>query len=445
MFGRMRGDVLTTTECENARRREAIYRLKDSPNLFLVVYPSGRKSWEYRYQHEGTSKALILGEYGQRAPALGPKSARAARDELATERNRGRDPIVAKKLERERQKEQLDEARAERERRSMEKARKQLEAERGAITVRTIVDAWIKEYRPHWSAGHAWQCQQSLQDHAYPHIGDKQPDTVEPAHILDLIGTLLAEGKVETARRVRQRLDAAFEHGCLRYGFRSNPVALSKRELAKRFKVAQAANPEEHFPCVSREQIPQLLRAMRAYVGSPTTAGLLWFVCLTGCRTGEARFATWNEFDLDKGEWKVPAARMKARRPHIVYLAPAVVELLRGLQYYSRGGDYLFPHPTQIAKPASENALLFVLAAIGFKEKHSGHGFRRMFSTLANESGLHRPDVIEAALAHKERDSTRAAYNDAKYAEERRRLANWYADELARLEVGEKAKVVGIR
>jgi len=109
------------------------------------------------------------------------------------------------------------------------------------------------------------------------------------------------------------------------------------------------------------------------------------------------------------------------------------------LQYYSRGGDYLFPHPTQIAKPASENALLFVLAAIGFKEKHSGHGFRRMFSTLANESGLHRPDVIEAALAHKERDSTRAAYNDAKYAEERRRLANWYADELARLEVGEKA------
>jgi integrase len=441
----MAREGLTVPECENARSRSAIYRLKDSPNLFLVVYPSGRKSWEYRYQHDGKAKALILGEYGNRASALGPKAARDERKKLDADRIAGRDPILGRKLERERQHRELTDARAERERHRSELARKRLEAERGAITVRTIAETWLKEYRDDWSAGHAWQCDQSLRDHVYPVIGDKHPGKVEPAHVLDLIGGLLSDGKVETARRVRQRLDAVFQHGALRYGFNANPVALAKKELTRRFKVAQKANPKENFPCVPRDDIPQLLRAMRAYVGTPVTRAFMWFVCLTGCRTGEARFATWREVDLDAGEWKIPAERMKARRPHVVYLAPVVVSLLRDLKTHTRGLPWLFPHPTRSDKPVSENALLYALAAIGFKDKHSGHGFRRMFSTLANESGLHRSDVIEASLAHKERDDVRSAYNAAQYVEERRRLAHWYADELARLENGERAKVVAIR
>jgi len=437
--------MLTVPECENAKSRDAIYRLKDSPNLFLVIYPTGRKSWEYRYQDQGKSKALILGEYGSRSPAFGPRTAREKRDAIATDRNKGRDPVVGRKLEKERQNQELDAARSARAARQAEKARQRLEAERGAITVKSIAQAWLKEYRSHWSAGHAWQCEQSLQDHVFPHIGNKHPEKVEPAHIVDLIGGMLAEGKVETARRVRQRLDAVFEHGGLYYGFKSNPVALSKRELSKRFKVAQTANPEQHFPCVAKEEIPQLLRAMRSYVGSPVTRGLLWFVCATGCRTGEARFATWSEFDLERAEWKIPSARMKGRRPHTVYLAHSVVDLLGEIQQYSRGLPWVFPHPARNDKPISENALLYAISAIGFKDKHSGHGFRRMFSTLANESGLHRPDVIEAALAHKEQDNVRAAYNDAKYVEERRRLAQWYVDELALLEAGSKAKSAGVR
>jgi integrase len=272
------------------------------------------------------------------------------RDEIATDRNRGRDPADERKLERERRHMELDELRAARTRRATEKARRLLEAERGAVTVKTMAEAWLKEYRAlgHWSAAHAWQCQQSPQDHVFPKIGDKHPGVVEPAHVLDLIGGMLAEGKVETARRVRQRMDAVFEHG-RRYGFKANPVALAKRELAKLFKAAKKASPKENFPCVAKEEAPQLLRAMRAYVGTPVTGALLWFVCLTGCRTGEARRATWREFDLHAGVWTIPAARMKARRPHIVYLAPAVVALLSDLQPHARGLPWVFPHPMRNA------------------------------------------------------------------------------------------------
>lgn len=428
--------MLSVPECDNARAKATVYRLKDSPNLFLVVYPSGRRSWEYRYQVNGKSQAVIIGEYGERKPALGPKSARAERDRISADRAKGLDPAVASKLERERQHQALLTARAERESRQAEKARSRIEAERGAITFKAVAEKWLAVNRPHWSKAHADQNAQSLVDHVYPKIGSMHPGRIEPAHVMDLIDGMLADGKVETARRVRQRLDAVFEHAGLYFGFRNNPVALSKRELSKRFKSASAAHPEVNFPCVSIKEAPQLLRAMRAYVGTPVTRSLLWFVALTACRTGEARGATWAEFDMDDAIWTIPAQRMKARRAHVVYLAPATVELLKALRPYTRDLPWVFPHPTRKDKPASENAVLYALASIGFKDKHSGHGFRRLFSTLANESGLHRADVIEATLAHREANEIRAAYNAATYEHERRGLAAWYAEELARLESG---------
>lgn len=437
--------MLTNKECDNAKPGDTIYRLKDSPNLFLVVYPSGRRSWEYRYQREGKSQALILGEYGERKPALGPKAARTRRDEASADRGRGLDPIVANKLNRERQHQALVSARAEREAQRKEKERAQLESDRGAITFKVVAEKWLTVNRAHWSKAHAAQNAQSLTDHVYPKIGTKHPEKIEPAHVLDLIDGMLADGKVETARRVRQRMDAVFEHAGLYYGFKNNPVAMAKREISKRLKVATKANPEEHFPCVPRKEAPQLLRAMREYVGTSVTRSLLWFVALTACRTGEARGATWEELDIEEATWTIPASRMKAGREHVVYLAPAVVELLEALRSHTRGLPWVFPHPTRKDKAASENAILYALAAIGFKDKHSGHGFRRLFSTIANESGLHRPDVIEAALAHKEGNEIRAAYNAATYEEERRRLANWYADELVRIEAGAGAKVVPMK
>jgi hypothetical protein len=144
--------MLTNPECDHAKPREAVYHLKDSPNLFLVVYPSGRKSWEYRYQTAGKSQALIIGEYGHRKPALGPKAAPIKRDGIATKRSDGIDPVQTSKLEAERQRAELDAARAARAERAAEKARSRLAAERGAVTFRAIAEKWIAANRPHWSA-----------------------------------------------------------------------------------------------------------------------------------------------------------------------------------------------------------------------------------------------------------------------------------------------------
>jgi integrase len=436
--------MLSVPECDNAEPSKSPYRLKDSQNLFLVVYPSGHKSWEYRYEADGKSYALILGTYGART-AMGLKAAREKRDETSTKRAAGIDPVTAAKLESENQRAALEAARVARHKAQEAKARARLEAERGAITFRTIAEKWIASNKGSWSAGHAHQCEQSLNDHVYPKLGKKHPEAIEPAHVLDLISGMLAEGKVETARRTRQRMDSAFSYAEAYYGLRANPVHTARKQLASLFKAARNAHPEEHYPAVAVKDVPQLLRAMRAYSGSPVTTALLWFVTLTACRTGEARGAKWQEFDLDAGLWTIPAQRMKSRREHVVYLAPVVVQLLKDLKPQTRGLPWVFPHPTRNDKPLSENALLYVLASIGFKDKQTGHGLRRVFSTIANASQMFSADVIEAALAHKDADSVRSAYNMAQYEKERRKLADWYAGELARLEAGTAAKVVAIR
>lgn len=449
--------MLTPLEIDAAQPRAKPYRLNDGGSLFLLVRPSGAKSLEFRYKRGGKVQAVIIGAYGAQRGQIGLKAARAERDRLRNLIATGRDPAIQRQLTAEAEQAALSAATAAAAVRKTARAKAKAEADREALTVKTVAEAWIAD-GVHWTARHVDQVQQSFADHVYPVIGDKPVGSIEPAAILDLLGGLLADGKVETARRVRQRLDAVFEYAGLRHKLPSNPVSVAKREINKRVKAARKANPEKNFPCVPVAEVPQLLRAMRAYVGTPTTRTIMWFVALTACRTGEARFATWDEITLDGDDpqWVIPARRMKAGCEHRVPLAPAVVELLRGLQAATGKRAFVFPHPRRDDRPASENAILYVLAAIGYKDRMTGHGFRALFSTLANGSRLHNADVIEAALAHGDEDVIRAAYNKAQrgderkaladlYGDARRKLASWYADELVRLEGGTEAKVIAIR
>jgi integrase len=146
---------------------------------------------------------------------------------------------------------------------------------------------------------------------------------------------------------------------------------------------------------------------------------------LTAARTSEALLAEWSEFDLDAGTWSVPATRMKAKEPHIVFLSASALDLLVSL----RGADerFVFPSPGRAGQPLSNMAMLAVLDRLGMRDRTTVHGLARAtFSTWANETGAARPDVIEACLAHEESNRVRAAYNRAQFNDQRRALlAAW--------------------
>ena len=150
-------------------------------------------------------------------------------------------------------------------------------------------------------------------------------------------------------------------------------------------------------------------------------------------RPGELRHAEWAEIDFEKKQLRIPAEKMKMKRIHIVPLAEQAIAILRQIQPVTGQGKYVFPSVRSRERAMSENTITAALRRMGFtKEEMTAHGFRGMASTLLHENGF-KSDVIEAQLAHAQRNKVKAAYNHAEYLSERAEMMNWWADYLDEL------------
>jgi integrase len=198
----------------------------------------------------------------------------------------------------------------------------------------------------------------------------------------------------------------------------------------------------EHFAAITEpRRIGELLRAIDGYQGQPSAAYALKLAPLLFVRPGELRAAEWAEFDLDAEEWRIPEARMKMDREHIVPLAKQAGTLLEELRALTGDGKLLFPGLRTPSRPISENTLNAALRRLGYgTDEMTSHGFRSMASTLLNEQGWH-PDLIELQLAHAERNKVRAAYNKAQRLGERRKMMQAWADYLDQLRAGKKVEL----
>jgi integrase len=197
---------------------------------------------------------------------------------------------------------------------------------------------------------------------------------------------------------------------------------------------------EGHFAALNFERVPALVARIRAAPGIAARA--LEFGILTASRTGEIIAAEWKEFDLESGVWIIPQERMKAREEHVVFLSSRAIELLSGQQGLSE--RYVFPSPVDRDKPLSNMGMLTLLRRLNVADETTVHGLcRSSFSTWAYENAIARPEVIEAALAHREKDQIKRAYNRARFNAERRKLLIDWADFVSGRAI--RAKVLPLR
>jgi integrase len=171
-----------------------------------------------------------------------------------------------------------------------------------------------------------------------------------------------------------------------------------------------------------------LLRKIEAYQGTPLTRLAMKLLALTFVRTSELIEAKWAEIDLGAGEWRIPAERMKMRRPHIVPLAPQAIQVLGTLQVISGRSELLFPGDRDPKKPMSNNTILKALERLGYKGKMTGHGFRGLASTALYERQF-ASNHIELQLAHV-RGKVRGAYDHSRQLPQRRKMMEFWADHL---------------
>lgn len=145
-------------------------------------------------------------------------------------------------------------------------------------------------------------------------------------------------------------------------------------------------------------------------------------------RPSEAAGTTWQEIDLENKLWTIPESRMKMDKAHIIPLSPQALTILEIMKPISSHREHVFPTmKAPFNKPMNSQTVNAAIKRLGFGGRLVAHGFRSIASTALNEQGF-APDVIEAALAHVDKNSVRRAYNRATYLKQRQVMMDWWGD-----------------
>ena len=384
---------LTDTHIRSLKPEAKPRKYFDGGGLFLYVPINGSKLWRMAYRYDGKSKLLSFGDY----PAVSLKDARGRRDEAKGLLAKGIDPSAQKKAAK----------------------REQVTAERDSFE--NIALDWHRTRLAGFSEKHQGTALYRLNTYILPIIGKKHIARLEAPEILALVKSIEDKGNHETARRVLQIIGQVFRFAIAMCKIKHNIVADLHGALRPRKVTHRAA-------VLEKEKVAQLLMAIDDYAGYFPLVCALKLAPMLFVRPTELRCATWQEFDLDAAEWRIPAERMKMRRTHIVPLSRQALAILKELKKFSGEGQYLFPSMRTETRPISDATMLNALRRMGYqKHEMSVHGFRSIASTLLNELGYNR-DWIERQLAHGDSNGVRAAYNYAEYLPERKRMMQEWSD-----------------
>ncbi len=401
----------------------------DGDGLYLRVKARGSSnettaSWVFRYTSlSGRRRELGLGATDrgtQEAAGASLKRARRKAEEARAMLDEAppRDPIDVK----------ADQRKAAREAAAAKKA-----AAKSAVTaLRRYARAYHAAHvEPLRADRHGREWLGSIERHVPAALLDWPIAAVASIDLLDALVPILRRVP-ETGGRIYQRLATVFDAAVIEGLCPNNPAVPIRRELRKRAGRRECGN----YASMPYPRMRGFATDLRAMAGN--SARCLEFTILTGARTGEALMAEWSEFDLQARIWTIPASRMKGREQHVVYLSERAVAVVEGQK--AQNARYVFPSPAGRDAPMSNMSMLTVLRRMGLWSKDAPdrvtvHGFRATFSTWANELGIARPDVIEAALAHHEADRVRKAYNRSQFLNERRVLMTAWGDYVAGREV----------
>lgn len=220
---------------------------------------------------------------------------------------------------------------------------------------------------------------------------------------------------------MRGRIESVLDWASAR-GYRSGPnPARWKGHLDKLLPAPGRIAKTDHHRSLPYEDMPAFFAALRQQEGSGARA---WeFAILTAARSGEARGATWEEFDLATGKWVIPGSRMKAKKEHRVALSAHAVALLK-MQQELRVSDFVFPSPKEDGM-LSDMTLTAVLRRM--KVDAVPHGFRSTFRNWAAEATNYPREIAELALAHTVGSEVERAYMRSDLFEKRRALMQDWA------------------
>lgn len=407
----MKSNLLTVKSVERLLRSGEKAMHSDGQGLYLKVSTVGSGSWIYRFKLNGKSRDMGLGSVDDITLVQARDSASQARKIAKA----GSDPLLLRH--------QLSNLRDQ-------------EAELPSKVFREVAEDYIEAHRAGWkNAKHAQQWTNTLTTYAFPIIGNKAVNEVDTDHILQILNPIWTQ-KPETAARVRNRLELVLDAAKARRLRTGENPAQWRGHLDKLLPRRRLADRGNHA-ALPWQQLPSFMAALKTCIDLSSIAVELTVLC--ALRTSEVLGGCWGEIDLADEIWTIPAARMKAGRPHRVPLSKAALATLRRLKAKS---DSALLFPGRVAgRPLSNMAMLQKIRGmdeISLKNDGPGwrnetgqvitmHGFRSSFRDWAAETTSFANIVAEMALAHKISNATEAAYRRGDLLEKRKQLMEEWA------------------
>jgi len=376
----------------------------DGGGLYLQVGDAGNKSWIFRFTLQGKPYIMGLGPIHTVSLAEARTKALNCRKLLLD----GVNPLVARK-------------------RDMA-AIKVSEAK--GTTFETCAKAYIDAHAAGWKhSHHAKQWEQSLKKYSYPIIGSLPVQAIDTELIMKVLEPIWRE-KTETAKRMRGRIESILDWAKTReYRSGENP-ARWRGHLENLLVSPSKIIKVKHFSALPYSEVHEFLQELKKQEGLGAQA--LALTILTASRSNEVLYADWNEIDIDKKVWVIPAERMKGKKEHRVPLTEPALTILKDLKHkrdkerVKEQSPHIFPN--QSNDGYFSNAVMMALLKRMERTDITVHGFRSTFRDWAAEQTEFPREVIEAALAHSIPSKVEAAYLRSDYLDKRRLLMEAWAD-----------------
>jgi integrase len=395
--------------------------------LMLCIENKSSAAWTLRWQKDGRVRHMGLGSADDLPLGSAREKARELRERIAL----GTDPLEVKAKDRE--------------------AKREAEAKRH--TFKQAAAACHEMLSVEWTnAHHAAEFINSLERYAYPIIGSLDIGVVGQDEVLRVLkqklpsrikgqdGPEFWQTKTITADRVRNRIERVLDYATAHKWRTGDNPARWKGFLATVLPKPRKVAPVEHMRSVPYAEVPVVMSALAA--DQNVAAQAMRFIILTGARLSEAIEAPWSEVDFEAAEWRIPASRMKARRPHTVPLAEPVISLLRSL-YREDGNPFLFVSASTRGTHVVEGTVTAALRNAGCQS--TIHGFRSCFKTWAEERTASPGLVIEMSLAHAVGSAVERSYRRGILLMKRRKLMEAWAAFCTTPPAAEKGKVLTMK
>ncbi len=379
--------MLTVKQIEAARYGVSPVRLSDGNCLYIRLNKGGGKTFQLRLTEGNRTRWITLGRY----PELSLRDARVQ----AVLTKTGHDS-----------------------------ADKPLQTSMPALPEPTCVMPKFQDFAKVWfdrkkkglsNGKHIKQNWSTLKTYVFPHFGKLPLDEIRQRHIIAAFDPIWRV-KHETAKRTLGRVKEVFELAKVLEHVEVNPADF-KTQIA----FGQVRKDTQHHPALEWERIPELWQWLvsDAPDEEEDVRHMMMVMLLSGKRTKEVRFMTWDDLDLEARIWTSQREHMKMRRVHRVPISTQLDQVFENMRLLNDERAHIFARPKNKSGVICENS-----ARLGFQTFDAGitgHGMRTSFRTWARKQGCYAHDVMETSLSH-EKDQLEQAYMRDDLLEERRPL-----------------------